>query len=54
MKHKTKEVNVRKEMVEIVIREDLSPEKSANHVYLPPACYTTSKEEKNKVLSMFT
>ncbi|KAL7588025.1 hypothetical protein Lser_V15G35834 [Lactuca serriola] len=48
MMHKTREFNIRKDMVEMGIREDLAPEQSANRVYLPAACYTTSKEEKIK------
>ncbi|KAJ0463346.1 putative Transposase-associated domain-containing protein [Helianthus annuus] len=46
---KTKDgINVRKDMVLMGIRKDLAPEQRGNRIYLPPACYNTSKEEKRR------
>ncbi|KAI3496562.1 hypothetical protein L1887_38927 [Cichorium endivia] len=42
-------VNVRKDMVEMGIRPELAPiENEGRRTYLPPACYTMSKDEKTK------
>ncbi|KAD6795050.1 hypothetical protein E3N88_05946 [Mikania micrantha] len=41
-------INVRKDMVDMGIRKELGPVETANRIYLPPACYTLSKEEKMK------
>ncbi|XP_021995110.1 uncharacterized protein LOC110892035 [Helianthus annuus] len=46
---KTKDgINVRKDMEEMGIRKELAPVDKGNRIYLPPACYTMSKEEKTK------
>ncbi|KAD6796350.1 hypothetical protein E3N88_07246 [Mikania micrantha] len=46
---KTKDgINVRKDMIDMGIRKELGPVETANRIYLPPACYTLSKEEKMK------
>ncbi|KAD4585589.1 hypothetical protein E3N88_23190 [Mikania micrantha] len=46
---KTKDgINVRKDMVDMGIRKELGPIETINRIYLPPACYTPSKEEKIK------
>ncbi|KAD7117110.1 hypothetical protein E3N88_04378 [Mikania micrantha] len=46
---KTKDgINVRKDMVDMGIRKELGPVETVNRIYLPPACYTLSKEEKIK------
>ncbi|KAK9049567.1 hypothetical protein SSX86_031464 [Deinandra increscens subsp. villosa] len=46
---KTKDgINARKDMVDMGIRKELAPIQRDNRIYLPPACYTTSKEEKTK------
>ncbi|XP_022007380.1 uncharacterized protein LOC110906580 [Helianthus annuus] len=46
---KTKDgINVRKDMEEMGIRKDLAPVERAKSIYLPPACYTMSREEKRK------
>ena len=50
IKGKTKDgVNVRKDMVEMGIRDELAPQEIGNkRTYLPAACYTLSKAEKIK------
>ncbi|GJY70799.1 uncharacterized protein Tco_0474502 [Tanacetum coccineum] len=50
IKGKTKDgINARKDMVEIGIRDELAPQEIGNkRTYLPAACYTLSKAEKNK------
>ncbi|XP_022003865.1 uncharacterized protein LOC110901340 [Helianthus annuus] len=46
---KTKDgVNARKDKEEMGIRKELAPVEKGNRIYLPPACYTMSKEEKKK------
>jgi hypothetical protein len=46
---KTKDgINVRKDMEEMGIRKELAPISSPKGFYLPPACYTMSKDEKIK------
>ncbi|XP_022003250.1 uncharacterized protein LOC110900686 [Helianthus annuus] len=46
---KTKDgINVRKDMVLLNIRKDLAPEQRGDRIYLPPACYNTTKEEKRQ------
>ncbi|KAD3336088.1 hypothetical protein E3N88_31607 [Mikania micrantha] len=46
---KTKDgINIRKDMIDMGIRKELAPIEIANRIYLPPACYTMSKEEKRK------
>jgi Transposase family tnp2 len=51
-KGKTKDgIKVRKDMVEMGIRSELAPvEKDRSHIFLPPACYTLSKEENINLL----
>jgi Domain of unknown function (DUF4218) len=51
-KGKTKDgIKVRKYMVEMGIQSELAPvEKEGSHIFLPPACYTLSKEEKLSLL----
>ncbi|KAL4591741.1 hypothetical protein LXL04_004712 [Taraxacum kok-saghyz] len=48
--NKTKdEINARKDMVEMGIRPQLAPvENDRKRTYLPPTCYTMSKDEKTK------
>ncbi|KAD5960814.1 hypothetical protein E3N88_12286 [Mikania micrantha] len=41
-------INIRKDMIDMGIRKELAPIEIANRIYLPPACYTMSKEEKRK------
>ncbi|GJZ99266.1 hypothetical protein Tco_0671817 [Tanacetum coccineum] len=50
IKGKTKDgINARKDMVEMGIRDELAPQEIGNkRTYLPAACYTLSKAEKNK------
>ena len=44
---KTKDgVNAHSNLVEMKIREDLAPREVGRRTYLPPACYTMSKQEK--------
>ena len=44
---KTKDgVNARLDLVEMKIREDLAPREVGRHTYLPPTCYTMSRQEK--------
>jgi len=44
---KTKDgVNARLDLVEMKIREDLAPREVSRCTYLPPACYTMSRQEK--------
>ncbi|XP_058755972.1 uncharacterized protein LOC131629194 [Vicia villosa] len=44
---KTKDnLNSRKDLVEMEIREQLAPESRCKKIYLPPACHTLSKKEK--------
>ncbi|KAK1410808.1 hypothetical protein QVD17_37348 [Tagetes erecta] len=46
---KTKDgVNVRKDMQLMNIRPNLAPKQIGERVYLPPACYNTSKEERKQ------
>jgi hypothetical protein len=51
-KGKTKDIiKVRKYMAEMGIRSELAHvEKDGSHIFLPPACYTLSKEEKLSLL----
>jgi hypothetical protein len=51
-KGKTKDgIKVRKYMVEMGIRSELTPvEKDGSRIFLPPMCYTLSKEEKLSLL----
>ena len=45
---KTKDgLNVRLDLIEMNIRGELSPIEMGKRTYLPPACYTMSKNEKN-------
>ncbi|XP_060966901.1 uncharacterized protein LOC133035137 [Cannabis sativa] len=47
---KTKDgVNSRLDLVEMGIRQSLAPEKKGERLYLPPACFTLSKKEKQTV-----
>ncbi|XP_019189401.1 PREDICTED: uncharacterized protein LOC109183793 [Ipomoea nil] len=39
-------VKARKDMIEMGIRDKLSPQESGKRMYLPPACHTLSKKEK--------
>ncbi|KAG2371826.1 uncharacterized protein HKW66_Vig0239470 [Vigna angularis] len=44
---KTKDgVNARLDLVDMKIREELAPREIGKRTYLPPACYTMSKQEK--------
>jgi hypothetical protein len=44
-------IKVRKYMVEMRIRSELAPvEKDGSRIFLPPVCYTLSKEEKLSLL----
>ena len=44
---KTKDgVNARLDMLEMNIRKDLAPREAGKRTYLPPACYTMSRQEK--------
>ncbi|XP_022031474.1 uncharacterized protein LOC110932449 [Helianthus annuus] len=46
---KTKDgINARRDMEAMGIRKELAPVERANSIYLPPACYTMSGEEKRK------
>ncbi|KAJ0508051.1 putative Transposase-associated domain-containing protein [Helianthus annuus] len=46
---KTKDgLNVRRDMEKMGIRKELAPVERDNRLYLPPACYTMSKAEKEK------
>ncbi|XP_022032115.1 uncharacterized protein LOC110933189 [Helianthus annuus] len=46
---KTKDgINARRDMEAMGIRKELAPIERANSIYLPPACYTMSGEEKRK------
>ncbi|XP_076946747.1 uncharacterized protein LOC143618403 [Bidens hawaiensis] len=46
---KTKDgIEVRKDLKDMGIRKELAPIERDNHIYLPPACYTMSKEEQIK------
>ncbi|XP_076888439.1 uncharacterized protein LOC143538874 [Bidens hawaiensis] len=46
---KTKDgIEVRKDLEDIGIRKELAPIERDNRIYLPPACYTMSKEEQRK------
>jgi len=47
MQGKTKDgVNARLDLDEMKIREDLAPREVGRRTYLPPACYTMSRQEK--------
>ncbi|XP_060960384.1 uncharacterized protein LOC133031097 [Cannabis sativa] len=47
---KTKDgVNSHLDLVEMGIRQSLAPEKKGERLYLPPACFTLSKKEKQTV-----
>ncbi|KAM6540821.1 hypothetical protein CsatB_005268 [Cannabis sativa] len=47
---KTKDgLNSRLDLVEMGIRQSLAPEKKGERLYLPPACFTLSKKEKQTV-----
>ena len=47
---KTKDgINSRLDLVEMGLREELAPQIGEKRTYLPPACYTLSKEEKRRV-----
>ncbi|KAM6548166.1 hypothetical protein CsatB_019842 [Cannabis sativa] len=47
---KTKDgLNSRLDLVEMGIRQSLAPEKKGERLYLPPACFTLSKKEKQPV-----
>ncbi|XP_060965366.1 uncharacterized protein LOC133034322 [Cannabis sativa] len=47
---KTKDgLNSRLDLVEIGIRQSLAPQKKGERLYLPPACFTLSKKEKQPV-----
>ncbi|XP_031095106.1 uncharacterized protein LOC115999392 [Ipomoea triloba] len=49
---KTKDgIKARKDMVEMGIRDQLTPQESGKRAYLPPACYTLSKKEKTSFCS---
>jgi len=39
--------NARLDLIEMNIRGELAPIEMGKHTYLPPACYTMSKDEKN-------
>jgi len=53
IKGKTKDgLNARLDLIEMNIRGDLALIKMGKRTYLPPTCYTMSKDEKNKFLSM--
>ncbi|KAK9054123.1 hypothetical protein SSX86_025200 [Deinandra increscens subsp. villosa] len=41
-------VNIRKDMLLMNIRPNLAPEQRGDRIYLPPACYNTSKEERKQ------
>jgi len=44
---KTKDgVNARLDLIEMKIREDLAPREVGRRTFLPPACYTMSRQEK--------
>ena len=44
---KTKDgVNARLDLQEMGLRKDLAPKQQGNRTFLPPACYTLSKQEK--------
>ena len=44
---KTKDgVNARLDLQEMSLRKDLAPKQQGNRTFLPPACYTLSKQEK--------
>lgn len=44
---KTKDgVNARLDLVEMNIREELAPKEIGKRTYLPPPCYTMSRQEK--------
>jgi len=50
---KTKDgLNARLDLIEMNIRGELAPIEMGKHTYLPPTCYTMSKDEKKKFLSM--
>ena len=45
---KTKDdLNARSDLIEMNIRDELTPIEMGKRTYLPPACYTMSKDEKN-------
>ncbi|XP_028091387.1 uncharacterized protein LOC114291726 [Camellia sinensis] len=47
---KTKDrIHSRLDLVEMGLREELAPQIGEKRTYLPPACYTLSKEEKRRV-----
>ncbi|XP_028071943.1 uncharacterized protein LOC114274253 [Camellia sinensis] len=48
---KTKDgINSRLDLVEMGLREELAPQIREKRTYLPPACYTLSKEENKRLL----
>jgi len=50
IKGKTKDgVNVCLDLVKMKIREDLAPKEVGRRTYLPPTCYTMSRQEKISV-----
>ena len=42
-------VKCRKDLLDLGLREELTPQIEGNRTYLPPACYTLSREEKKRV-----
>ncbi|XP_074267043.1 uncharacterized protein LOC141590345 [Silene latifolia] len=51
---KTKDgYKARKDIEEMGTRNELAPQEKGKRVYLPPACYTLSKNEKSIVVSVF-
>jgi len=45
-------INVCLYLIKMNIQGELGPIQMGKHTYLPPVCYTISKDEKNKFFSM--
>ncbi|KAL0553570.1 hypothetical protein IC582_007470 [Cucumis melo] len=39
-------LNARRDLVDLKLRPELAPISSENEIFIPPACYTLTKEEK--------
>ena len=43
-------LNARRDLVDLKLRPELAPISSEKKIFIPPACYTLTKEEKRCVL----
>jgi len=45
-------LNARLDLIEMNIRGELAPIEMGKHTYLPPVCYTMSKDEKKIIVNV--